>query len=97
MRGEVSSSSAEESEAPNQVLMSNRTRRINLTIKKERNVVEWFQEHEIFYNKKLTNYKDTGKKARLLEEKATELNVHGECNLIFMMFSSYSDLRQNLQ
>ncbi|KAK7083637.1 hypothetical protein SK128_007665 [Halocaridina rubra] len=74
--GEDSNSSAEESEAPSQVIMSNRSRGINLTVEQERDVVKWFQEHEIFYNKKLTDYRDTGKKARLLEEKAVELNVH---------------------
>lgn len=90
-KGEDSSSSAEKSEALTQV-MSNRSRGINLTVEEERDVAEWFQDHDIFYNKKLTSYKDTGKKARLLEEKAAKLNVHGECNLIFMKFGSYTDL-----
>ncbi|XP_063594460.1 uncharacterized protein LOC134771454 [Penaeus indicus] len=69
-------SSAEGSEAPSQFILSNRSRGINLTGEQERDAVEWFQEHEIFYNKKLTDYKNTGKKARLLEEKAAELSVH---------------------
>ncbi|XP_037795647.1 uncharacterized protein LOC119590986 [Penaeus monodon] len=74
--GEDPSSSAEENEVPSQVILSNRSRGINLTGEQECDVVDWFQEHEIFYNKKLTDYRETGKKARLLEEKAAELSLH---------------------
>lgn len=93
--GEDPSSSAEENEVPSQVILSNRSRGINLTGEQECDVVDWFQEHEIFYNKKLTDYRETGKKARLLEEKAAELSLHGECNLMLIMFSSYTDLCSN--
>ncbi|KAK7071912.1 hypothetical protein SK128_010545 [Halocaridina rubra] len=49
--------------------MLNQSCGINLTI------VKWFQEHEIFYNKKLIDDKDMGKKACLPGEKAAELNA----------------------
>ncbi|XP_063865407.1 uncharacterized protein LOC135103308 [Scylla paramamosain] len=67
-------SSSEEAEG--QVLHPKRPRVTILTVEQERNVAEWLQEHELFYNKKLNDYKDVRKKYRLLQEKADELNVH---------------------
>ena len=62
------------------------SRGLNLTPCQERDVVEWFQQHEIFYNKKLRCYKDTAKKGCLLVEKAAELDINGECKFFFFFF-----------
>ena len=81
-------SSSDEGEA-SQVIGGSKpssSRGLNLTPCQERDVVEWFQQHEIFYKKKLRCYKDTAKKGRLLTEKAAELDINGECKNIFIFF-----------
>ncbi|CAG2220759.1 unnamed protein product [Mytilus edulis] len=45
----------------------------DLTLEEEQNMVEWMEAHPILYNKKMTTYKDTGKKERMWLEKAEEL------------------------
>lgn len=67
--------SSEETEG--QVLHAKRPQVINLTVEQESDVAKWLQEHQLFYNKKLNDYKDVRKKYRLLQGKADELNVHG--------------------
>jgi len=39
----------------------------------EHQMVEWLEEHPIFYNKKMTSYKDTAKKEMMWMEKAAEM------------------------
>ncbi|VDI36404.1 Hypothetical predicted protein, partial [Mytilus galloprovincialis] len=48
----------------------------DLTLEEEQNMVEMMEAHPILYNKKMTTYKDTGKKERMWVEKAEEL---GKC------------------
>lgn len=80
------SSSSEDGESQ---VLTKRARPLNLTVEQERDVVEWLQQHDIFYNKKLLDYKDVGKKSRLLQEKAGELNVHGEYSIIYVLCHVY--------
>ena len=39
-------------------------------------MVLWLKAHEVLYNKKLMNYKDTKKKAFLWQEQANEMGVN---------------------
>ncbi|CAG2215050.1 unnamed protein product [Mytilus edulis] len=45
----------------------------DLTLEEEQNMVERMEAHPILYNKKMTTYKDTGKKERMWVEKAEDL------------------------
>ena len=40
----------------------------------EAELAEWYQQHPLFYNKKLKDYKNIQKKQRLFEEKATKMD-----------------------
>ena len=75
-------SSSDEGDKASQVLGGRKpltsSRGLNLTASQERDVVEWYQDNELFYKKKLRCYKDTAKKGRLLAEKAAELDINGE-------------------
>lgn len=54
----------------------------------EQDMVEWLQAHPIFYNKKMTSYKETAKKERMWAEKATELG-----KTVLVLKTWYSSMR----
>ena len=45
----------------------------------EQDLAEFFQENEIFYDKSRSDFKNSKKKDRLLQEKGAKLNMSGEC------------------
>lgn len=50
-------------------------------------LAEFYRENELFYNKKLKSYKDSGKKRRLLEEKAASIDPPCTCkNLTLFIY-----------
>ena len=48
---------------------------LNLTLEQQDDVVTWFIEHELLYDKGHADYKLTEKKSALWKEKADELSV----------------------
>jgi len=48
---------------------------VMLSEDQEEGLVEWFQEHELFYNQKLKEFKLKDKKDRMLSDKAKELKI----------------------
>ena len=47
--------------------------KLQLAAKDERDLIEWYREHELLYNPQHAEFKDKGKKQRILDEKAQEL------------------------
>ena len=52
----------------------------------EAELAEWYQQHPLFYNKKLKDYKNMQKKQRLFEEKATEMDWPCTGKFIYKIF-----------
>ena len=52
----------------------------------ERDLVEWYRNHPILYNKGLREYKDTAKKARLFEEKGLTMTPKRTGKLQIILF-----------
>ena len=48
-----------------------------LSPEEEQILVEWFSEHPLFYDQTETDFKNRGKKERLLSEKAKDFNITG--------------------
>lgn len=79
LSGSVASSDAnDDTEDSHQPPCRKRRQTTKLTPEQERDMVEWLQDHPLFYDKKLSDYKNLAKKKLLLEEKAHELNTYGE-------------------
>ena len=57
-----------------------------LTREQEEDLVDWLKDHPIFYNKKLSAYKDTEQRNRLLEMKAKQLRIYSK----FFFFSFFT-------
>ncbi|VDI06290.1 Hypothetical predicted protein [Mytilus galloprovincialis] len=72
--------------------MEKRDKRSNLhtdlTFEEEQNMVKWMEAHPILYNKKMTTYKDTGKKEKMWLDKAKELG-----KFVLVLKTWYSSMR----
>jgi len=55
-----------------------------LTEEQEQDVAEWYQAHEVLYNKARKEYKDVKMKSRLYEDKAASLNVDPCCTGMYV-------------
>lgn len=64
----------------NRVTKKPRSKGLLLAESEEDGVVDFVRENEILYNRRLKDYKDTGKKKALWEQKAGEMGVDGEHN-----------------
>ncbi|KAG0730378.1 Protein KRI1 [Chionoecetes opilio] len=78
--------------------MKSRQNNYNLTEHEERELAEWYSEHELLYNKKLRSYRDKEKKERLYRKKAYELNMsvkrlHVWCEGMRTRYARLSDRR----
>lgn len=49
------------------------TKQTPLTPQEERILVEWYKENELFYNKKLSSYRDKARKTKLWEQQALHM------------------------
>ena len=54
----------------------------NISAQQEQILVDWFSENPLFYDQSLKDFKNKGKRDRLLEDKAKELNMSGSYTLI---------------